>query len=248
MITSTPLFTADVDEPYSYAVEATDPEGGTLQFEFSTSTTVPDGLSIDADTGVLSWTPTADQIGEHAVAILVRDDSGAVASQAFTIDVRENLPPEITSSPVTSVTAGSTYRYSIRATDPESGELTYSLTEGPDSLSIDRFGRIVWQTAPGAADPVSVTVRVTDEGGKFDEQSFEITFVADTEAPAVDVFRSLSDFSLQSGGQIDIGSTALIRVIASDNVAVETLSLEVNGTPVALDLSLIHISEPTRPY
>ena len=102
-------------------------------------------------------------------------------------------------------------------------------------MSIDRFGRIVWQTDTAATDPVSVTVRVTDEGGKFAEQSFEINFVADTEAPAVEVFRSLSDFSLQTGGQLDIGSTSLIRVIASDNVAVESLSLEVNGTVVALD-------------
>ena len=142
LITSTPLFIADVDEPYSYAVQATDPEGNALQFEFSASTTTPDGLSIASDTGELTWTPTASQIGEHAVAILVRDDSGAVASQAFTIDVRENLPPEILSSPTTSITAGSTYRYSVRATDPESGELTYCLlytSPSPRDLSTSRM-------------------------------------------------------------------------------------------------------------
>ena len=234
LISSTPNFNADVDESYIYQIQATDPEGEALSYEFSSATTPPDGLSL-SETGLVSWTPTLAQVGEHPIAILVRDASGAAASQAFTIDVRENLPPEIFSSPPLSVTAGATYRYSVRATDPEGGDLTFELVNAPDSMSVDQFGRIVWNTDAGSDQPVDVTLRVTDEGGKSVEQSWQIEFVADTESPLVSATVFVQGFGFQTASQVDIGSSNQIRVIASDNVAVASLGLKQNGVDVPLN-------------
>ena len=49
-ITSTPITTAIVDQPYTYDVEATDPDSGDL-LTFSVDT-APAGMTIDPQTGV----------------------------------------------------------------------------------------------------------------------------------------------------------------------------------------------------
>jgi hypothetical protein len=61
VITSTPNTAATVGQPYSYAVQATDPDpGDTLTFSL---TTVPAGMTINATTGLIQWTPVATQVG-----------------------------------------------------------------------------------------------------------------------------------------------------------------------------------------
>jgi len=51
VITSTPITTATVGQPYSYAVQATDPDpGDTLTFSL---TTAPTGMTINATTGLI---------------------------------------------------------------------------------------------------------------------------------------------------------------------------------------------------
>jgi len=91
-------------------------------------------------------------------------------------DPLPNNPPAITSSPVTTATEGESYGYDVDATDPDAGDvLTFSLDVSPTGMSIDSgSGLIAW--TPGAQQVGSndVTVRVTDDRGLFDTQSFSI--------------------------------------------------------------------------
>ncbi len=48
---------------------------------------LPRGASFDVDTGVLSWKPTASQIGENLVAIDAVDEYSRISTQYFTISV-----------------------------------------------------------------------------------------------------------------------------------------------------------------
>ena len=62
--------------------------------------TAPDGMSVDASSGLIEWAPAREQVGEHAVTVRVVDESGLEARQDFRITVTP-LPtgeaPEITS-------------------------------------------------------------------------------------------------------------------------------------------------------
>ena len=58
------------DELYLYAPRATDPDGDPLSFRLATG---PTGMTIDATTGVVQWTPTAAQTGQYPVRIVVDD-------------------------------------------------------------------------------------------------------------------------------------------------------------------------------
>jgi RHS repeat-associated protein len=82
-ITSTPINQATVNQPYRYPLSATDPDvGDTLSY---TLITKPNGMTIQATTGLIEWTPT--QVGGANVVARVTDQGGLFAEQNFTITV-----------------------------------------------------------------------------------------------------------------------------------------------------------------
>ena len=84
-ITSTSITTATVAEAYAYNVNATDPDGDTLTYSL---TTKPTGMTINSANGVISWTPTSTQLGNHSVTVAVSDGSLS-STQSFIIIVSE---------------------------------------------------------------------------------------------------------------------------------------------------------------
>ena len=62
-ITTTPPLEARVNAPYVYGVRAVDPEAGPVTFELTEG---PSGMSLDANTGLVQWTPTSGGSGRPA--------------------------------------------------------------------------------------------------------------------------------------------------------------------------------------
>jgi len=87
VIESDPVTTAKEGAVYTYDVEATDPNEDTLTYSLTVS---PTGMTINSTTGVITWTPTEDQVGENEVVVEVSDGSKS-ATQSFTITVDETL-------------------------------------------------------------------------------------------------------------------------------------------------------------
>jgi Putative Ig domain/PKD domain/PASTA domain len=85
-ITSTPITSAIQDSPYSYDVEATDPDGDTLSFVL---TLAPAGMSIDDVTGLITWVPA--QTEDYPVTVTATDGRGGSASQSYTLTVAPAL-------------------------------------------------------------------------------------------------------------------------------------------------------------
>jgi len=111
-ITSVPIITATVGIEYVYDVEATDPNGDSLNYSL---VIFPDGMTIDSSTGVISWTPIVDQIGNCEVSIEVSDGE-LFATQNFTITVNpgSTTTPNIKLNPSTqTLTQGSQFTLSV---------------------------------------------------------------------------------------------------------------------------------------
>jgi hypothetical protein len=83
-ITSTPVTQAYLGSPYSYDVQATASPPATYSL-----TTAPAGMAIDADTGLITWTPPA--AGNFDVTVTATNSEGS-DSQSFTIEVLEITP------------------------------------------------------------------------------------------------------------------------------------------------------------
>ena len=98
---STPIVDANVSSEYVYTAVASDADGDALTYSLLGSVS---GLAIDPDTGELTWTPEAEQLGLQDVAIRVDDGRGGVAEQVFQVLVGAeagNRAPLFTSEPVT---------------------------------------------------------------------------------------------------------------------------------------------------
>ena len=82
--TSTPPTAATVGMQLTY--DAQNPEEGATGAAYSL-TNAPTGVSINATSGVLTWTPTGSQLGTQAFAIVMTDAAGNTRSQDLSIHV-----------------------------------------------------------------------------------------------------------------------------------------------------------------
>jgi len=134
-------------------------------------------MTLSATTGVINWTPSGTQAGNHDVVVQVADDRGGSDTQSFTINVAEaiNNPPVITSTPVTTGKKGELYTYDVEATDADNDALTFSLLTFPKKMEIDAAtGFISWTPSGKQTGSHDVTVEVSDGRGGSDTQSFTI--------------------------------------------------------------------------
>jgi hypothetical protein len=145
LITSTPVYNAGLGRPYQYTVTATDPEAQAIAFSLEQK---PDGMAIEQATGVVTWTPDAVPADPPTVIVVATDPAGAKGKQTFILTVRPNQAPQITQPPDRSILAGASYRYDIRASDPDGDPVAFQLDSGPDGLTMDAHGRIAWTPAP----------------------------------------------------------------------------------------------------
>ncbi len=86
---SSPATSAADGVAYSYAAQAVDPDAGDI-LTFSLPT-APAGMSIDPQSGLVQWLPTASQQGSHSVIVKVADVRGLFALQAYQISVAAPL-------------------------------------------------------------------------------------------------------------------------------------------------------------
>jgi hypothetical protein len=121
-ITSQPVTGATIGQPYTYDVNAVDPEGDALTYSL---TQAPAGMTIDAATGVISWTPAGNQAGANPVTVQVTDNGttdGAAdprsATQSFTVTVGAGVDYDISRFSVSgNVRTGRTGTISLRFTN-----------------------------------------------------------------------------------------------------------------------------------
>ncbi|MEZ4327746.1 MAG: MopE-related protein [Polyangiales bacterium] len=189
----------------------------------------PVGMTMDPDTSVISWLP--GDIESAVVTVRVTDSRGGSSDFTFVVNVQD-IPedPYIVSRPVSEVAFDAAYRYTVVARDPDAGAvLTYHLVSGPVGMTIDAAtGVLSWSPTIADAGEHPVEVVAQDETGLSSQpQRFVVRVLPDTSAPQVTVTATPS---LLQPGQMTI-----LHVAATDNHGSIIQSLEVDGTPVAVD-------------
>ena len=176
VITSLPKTSARVGQPYTYEVQAFGEPAPIFRLD-----TAPAGMSIDAGSGRIDWTPAAGQEGNQDVTIIAENTSGSDA-QSYQIVVGGSASgPVVTSTPVTVAEAGKQYTYQV--TTDGTPPITYALAEKPQGMVIDPGrGSVLWvpTRAQAAAHPVRISVSNSAGSG---EQSFTLEVY---KAPIID--------------------------------------------------------------
>jgi hypothetical protein len=137
------------------------------------------------DSGTETVYPSTPQ-SIYSLTCIGQNHKELTASVTVTV-ADANEPPSITSSPVTAATQDQPYAYDVEALDSDPGDaLSYSLFTAPAGMSIDgTTGLVAWTPLNADVGDHPVTVRVTDTGGLFNEQSFTITVANVNEAPSI---------------------------------------------------------------
>ena len=176
-ISSNPTGPAVVGLPYQYQVVASDPNGSVLSYSL---TTAPSGMSIDPQSGLLTWTPQAGDVGSQHVVIAVDDALVAGVTQTFDLPVvtqpaAPDTPPTITSQvPSNPIDAGNPYQYQVTAVDPDGDPLTWQIDSGFQGMNLDpQSGLFTWTPPAGTSGNFPVTVSVSDGRGGVAQQPFD---------------------------------------------------------------------------
>ncbi len=193
VFTTEPPTEATVAAPYAY-----DPmvvaEGDVTW----SAPTAPAGLSIDAETGAVRWTPTADQVGGQNVVIRASEnESGRSTDQEFSVTVTDTGGPAvITSTPPDRIYEGEVWTYAATAAGaptiewtvetPSSGtpaDAVAIVSDPPEGTDVS----VEWNTASVSPGDYSVALQVTNGLGTPNTQEFVVTVDARPPTPEIDL-------------------------------------------------------------
>lgn len=227
----------NVNAALALTFSATDPDGDVLSYGVQP---LPTGATLNG--AQFSWTPNANQVGNHPVTVRVTDDGNPAASdsEAIVITVgNANRPPQLAPIGDRTIDLGTTARIPLVASDPDQNVLALACTGLPNGATLtdvgDGTGEIVW--TPSAVGSGSVTCSATDNG--LPAQSAQETFmlasrdpVATANAPVV---AEATWRTKGAKGWLHVAGDAPETVEASSDArAVEIYAMMVGGAPLKL--------------
>jgi len=208
----------------------------------------PAGMTIDPETGAISWTPTEAQgPSVNTITVVVIDDGAPVmgATNNFTVIVNEvNNAPNLSVPLNQTINELTTLSVSVTATDPDlpANILTFTLLSPPAGMTINpSTGAIVW-TPTEAQGPSTniITVVVTDNGSPSLSvtNSFIVTVNEVNRAPAfpVQVDLTINELSTlivtNTAVDLDIPANSIVYALFNppDGVQIDTNGI-VTWTP-----------------
>ena len=214
-----------VGTPVSLALVASDPDPDVLSFAASQ---LPTGLSIDANTGVISGTPTAVQT--RSVTVSVDDGVNPAVAQSFawTITAPGNTPPTLGNPGDQQHNVGDLVSLALVANDPDPDVLTFGATNLPGGLSIDPGTGII-SGSPTTTQTNAVVVSVSDGVHAEVTQAFTWTIRQGNSPP------QLTNPGPQSH---PVGSPLSLTVMATDPDP-DLLTFGATGLPTGLSIDTL---------
>jgi hypothetical protein len=203
--------------------------GGTSPYKWTvTPATLPAGLSLNSNTGVISGMPTGGGSGSFTFA--VKDAVGNSASQAITITVQSPLALTITTTSLPTATLGTSYSQTLQATG---GVPSYSwrVSAGslPAGLSLSSAGVISGTPTGTVTSTSNFTVTVTDSQTPTAASTSSNLSITVVEPPL-----SVTTTSL-AGGSLDTAYSQTLQAIGG--TPPYTWSIGAGTLPAGLSLS-----------
>ena len=158
-------------QPFTLTVVATDPNGDPLTYSMRGDELSE--ASLDPESGVFTWTPARDLVGQSLHVTFVASDGEAEAEAVATFVVRDetveagNMPPIITPIDDFETQVGQQVIIEVQAQDDQPEALQYSVRMGPEGHQFDTANAVfTWTpTAVDADRTHRVVFHVTD--GEF---------------------------------------------------------------------------------
>jgi hypothetical protein len=197
----------------------------------------PTGASVNASSGLFSWTPTSSQVGSAAITVAVTDNGVPPLSnsKSFTVVVSSaNTAPVLAPVPNQATSPGTPLSIQLSASDSDipAQTLTCSLVSGPAGATVSSTGLFSW-TPTTAQSPSTnvVTVKVTDSGtpALSATQSFTVVVSSANTPP------QLYQVGTRS---VAPGSNVSFQITATDSdVPAQTLTFSLVAAPAGASIT-----------
>lgn len=207
-----------------YSNVVTDPDLPPQIFWFEL-VNAPDGMTVQPDSGILTWTPDERFGGSTNLVSLVVTDDGVPslsATQRFTVIVLEtNSPPLLPVIPDFTLFEGESWAITNLATDPDlpANSLRFGLAVAPANAAMDmNTGVLAWtpvEEQGGIIHPIVVSV--SDDGipSLSATQSFNVIVLKTNSVPKLD---PVGDFTISEGQLLTFTNRASDPDLPGDNL------------------------------
>ncbi|MBN1118818.1 MAG: putative Ig domain-containing protein [Bacteroidales bacterium] len=171
---------------YTYEICVNDEESDIITFSITNQ--VPDWLSIDSSSGILTGTPPVSEIGKSfTVKILAHEELfNHETYQEFELFVgTENKAPKITSSPIAEAEINEPYFYQLKASDPDNDPIEYEIIQQPYWLKWNNKQSVFYGTPEKSHYNHNnyVEILAKDNYGATAKQSFSIDLLNSANLP-----------------------------------------------------------------
>ncbi len=173
-----PPLSVNENELLEYQLQGSDPDKEDAEKLHYTAEPLPAGATLDARTGLFSWTPDFEQAGEYSVTFTVSD--GELSdSKTGTITVNNvNRPPVAETAGLFSGRENELFTLQLKFSDPDKedeGKLTITVNQLPEGATFDAAtGIIQWTPTYNQAGDYTITYTVTDGSGAQTEGGVKI--------------------------------------------------------------------------
>ncbi|MFA5795511.1 MAG: putative Ig domain-containing protein [Candidatus Brocadiia bacterium] len=152
--------TVDENQLLTFTLSAADPDGDAITYSM---TPVPTGVTLNATTGVFSWTPNYTQSGSYEVTLKATANS-LVDTKTITIIVNNvDRAPVLVSPGNQSVDENQLLTFNLSATDPDGDVITYSMAPVPTGAVLNA-GVFTWTPDYTQSGSYEVTFKATANG------------------------------------------------------------------------------------
>jgi len=193
---------------FSYDINATDEENYTLTF--SDNSTL---FNVSSSTGIISFTPTNDDVGNYSINISVSDNNSITSSVITLTILNLNSPPNITSYIPFNLTLNTAENLSLQfSVTAEDDDIVYGdvLTYTWYLDSVNQSSNQSWLYEPDftAAGQHNITIIVSDNSNETDSITWNVSVNNTNRLPSFGIKTQTTESDFSSGTNSNTNITA----------------------------------------